>query len=147
MTWTYSGDPSASDRDFVRFWLGDTDTTDQQLSDEEIAALLTIEGSPRAAALSGARRLLAKYSRLVDKSVGDLSVSYSQRRAGLETLIGSLKRDMVLAGGMPISGGQSKARKETVEADTDRVKPSFHRDQFTEQGGVTGTVSGDDESS
>ena len=43
MTWTYGGAPgttsSATRRDAVRLLVGDTDTTDQQVSDEEIAQL------------------------------------------------------------------------------------------------------------
>jgi len=41
MTWTYGGAPgtttSATRRDAVRLLVGDTDTTDQQITDEEIA--------------------------------------------------------------------------------------------------------------
>lgn len=39
MTWTYL-DSRLVPRDEVRFYIGDTDTTDQQLSDEDIAYLL-----------------------------------------------------------------------------------------------------------
>ena len=37
MTWTYSGDPATNARDSIRFLVGDTDTNDQLVSDEEIA--------------------------------------------------------------------------------------------------------------
>ena len=36
MTWSYSGDPASSDRDAIRFYIGDTDTTLQLLQDEDI---------------------------------------------------------------------------------------------------------------
>jgi hypothetical protein len=32
MTWSYSGDPSSSSTDAVRFLVGDTDTNDQLIS-------------------------------------------------------------------------------------------------------------------
>jgi adenosylmethionine-8-amino-7-oxononanoate aminotransferase len=60
MTWTYSGNPAASALDQVRFTIGDTDTTDQQLSNaaEAIAAKLARESDS-------------------SKSVGDMSLSRS----------------------------------------------------------------------
>lgn len=36
MSWSYSGDPTASSLDAVRFLVRDTDTTNQLISDEEI---------------------------------------------------------------------------------------------------------------
>lgn len=40
MTWTYSGDPSSSDLDTIRFLVGDTETTEQKISNEEIDYLI-----------------------------------------------------------------------------------------------------------
>lgn len=37
MTWTYTGNPAASSKDAIRYLIGDTDTTFQLMSDEEIA--------------------------------------------------------------------------------------------------------------
>src|SRR6185312_7119498 len=45
--WTYSGDPRASDKDAVRFWMGDTDPTDKQVMDGEINYGLTIYSDPK----------------------------------------------------------------------------------------------------
>ena len=45
MTWTYTGDPNVSDRDKIRFLIGDTDTNDQLVNDEEIEWALTEAGS------------------------------------------------------------------------------------------------------
>jgi len=47
MTWTYSGNPANSSSDAVRFLIGDTDTTDQLISNEEIAYLVTVHGNIR----------------------------------------------------------------------------------------------------
>jgi hypothetical protein len=41
MTFTYSGDPSTSTRNYVRFLINDTNSTDALFSDEEIAYLIT----------------------------------------------------------------------------------------------------------
>ena len=80
MGWNYSGDPAASIGDEVRFLIGDTDSTDPLLSDEEIEYLLAGSGSPRQAAYDGCVDIAGKFARMASsKSVGDLSISYSDR--------------------------------------------------------------------
>jgi hypothetical protein len=83
MTWTYSGDPSASAKDAVRFTIGDTDDTDELISDEEVTYLISIHNGVGMASVGAARAIAAKYSRKADQSraVGDLSLSqqYSQQ--------------------------------------------------------------------
>lgn len=82
MTWTYSGDPADSEKDAVRFLIGDTDTTDQLLSDEEIVYTITTAGSLYQAAHDSAYAIASTFARLAtSKSVGDLSLSYSDRAA------------------------------------------------------------------
>lgn len=79
MTWTYSGDPSTSDRDAVRFLVADTDSTDPLINDEEIAYLLAVYTEPPHAATAAARAIAAKFSRQSDqaRTVGDLTLSES----------------------------------------------------------------------
>lgn len=91
MGWTYSGDPSASDLDEIRYLLGDTDTTDQLVTDEEIVYALSLfakeVGIPNfqaAAFIAGG--LASKYVRLIDKTVGSLSLKLSTRAEGFRTL-------------------------------------------------------------
>ena len=134
MAWTYSGDPSDSDRDWVRFRVGDTDSTDPQLTDGEIDSLVSDEGSKEAAALAAVRAILAKYARLVDKSVGDLHLSYSQRQASYQALAERLERLYALRTAIPFAGGISISGKETLEDDTDRVAPFAKRGQFSQPG-------------
>lgn len=57
MAATYSGNPSSSDSDKVRFLLGDTDMTDPKFQDPEIAFLLTEWNDPYLAASEGAQQL------------------------------------------------------------------------------------------
>ncbi len=78
MAWTYSGDPSLSDLDMVRWHVGDTDVTKQEAQDEEIQASLDRYGSPERAGARVARSLSAKYARLFDKAAGDVRKSLSQ---------------------------------------------------------------------
>jgi hypothetical protein len=137
MTWTYSGDPSASNRDAVRFSTGDTDTDNQIFSDEEIAYALAQSGdSVLDASILLVRAGLAKYARSVDKSVGDLSKSYSQITAHLRALLPDLEAQRRASGGLlrVYAGGMSKADKATQKADTDADVTPFHKDQFRNRG-------------
>jgi len=78
MTWSYSGNPSSSTLDEVRFLIQDTDTTDQLLSNEEINYLIDAYADDAySAAVASVVALIAKASRAAEesKSVGDLSLS------------------------------------------------------------------------
>lgn len=81
MTWTYSGDPSSSPRNFVRFLIHDTDTTDQLFSDEEVDAILSEwDNDIYESARELAEVLIARFARIADnysKNVGDISLSES----------------------------------------------------------------------
>lgn len=125
MTWTYGGDPSANDRDEVRFLVGDTDTTDQLVTDEEIAYSVSDEATNYNAAAKIARAIAAKFSRKVDKSVGDLKQAYSQRVKQYLELAERLEGEAVGRTAKAYAGGISKSDKETVEEDSDRVEPAF----------------------
>lgn len=127
MAWSYTNNPSTRTIDEVRFLLGDTDADDPQLQDEEITYLLTTYSTARLAALNGARALLAKYARLVDKAVGDLRLSLSQRHEHYQSLIAQLEAGQLLLA-TPFAGGISIADVAARDADSDRVKPAFARD-------------------
>jgi len=136
MTWTYT-DPSTSDRDAVRFLVGDTDTSDQQVTDEEIAYAISSEGSVKTAAAFVCRTIAAKYARFVDKSVGDLKLSYSQRQTAYIKLAEKFESDSSISNAAPYAGGISRADKETVETDDDRVDPRFRRGMQEHKGTLT----------
>lgn len=78
MTWTYSNNPAGSDRDKVRFLIGDTDTTNQLVTDEEINWMLSeANNAPYMAAANLCASLATKFAAKSDysRSVGDLSIS------------------------------------------------------------------------
>lgn len=81
MAWSYSGDPATSSKDAVRFLIFDTDTNDQLLQDAEINWCITQAGdSVYQAAHDAAYAIASKFSRMAtSKTVGDLSLSYSDR--------------------------------------------------------------------
>ena len=127
MSWTYSGDPSQSTLDEVRFLIGDTCPCDQLLQDEEIKYLIASEVDIVSAAVKGAETIAAKFSRLSDESVGQVSVRYSQKSEQYWKLSLKLKSDAALSC-IPYCGGISKSDKETQELDDDRVKPKFTKE-------------------
>jgi hypothetical protein len=78
VTFTYSGDPSSSTRDAVRFLIQDTDTTDQLMQNAEIQWLLdSANDSVYQAAHDACYALASRFNRLANetKQVGDLSIS------------------------------------------------------------------------
>ena len=140
MTWTYGGAPgttsAATRRDAVRLLVGDTDTTDPQVTDEEIAFALTqgaddvyVAGAVICRALSG------KYARLVDSSVESVSASYSQRATQYAELATRLTQDSKRLGsvglGVPDAGGISISDMASVETYPDRVPGAFRIEEFT----------------
>lgn len=87
--WSYSGDPSARDIDWVRFITGDTDETSAStLSDAEITALLTEEGDKWPAAVAACEIRASQFSQksVMSKSVGDLSIAYDYGRSAEKML-------------------------------------------------------------
>jgi hypothetical protein len=124
-------DPSDSPVDAVRFLLGDTGTP-PQLTDPEIEFALDQNANPYSAAAICARALAARYARRVDTKFETIESKYSQLRDSFEQLARSLDTQAKRRGGLgtPIAGGLSKAEVETVQADSDRVKPFFTDNRF-----------------
>ena len=139
MAWTYSGDPSSSARDAIRFLVGDTDTNDQLVTNEEIAWVNNqVSGSDTATTdlYSAAYRTMitiaSKFSRLADQTVGDLKVSLSQKADNARTQADELKALAAREGMVPVpyAGGISVSDKQVDRANSDRVDPFFTSGQF-----------------
>lgn len=128
MAWTYSGDPSKSDLDKIRFVIGDTDLSDKLLNNEEINYIINTYGMTLAP-YKVAESIAAKFSRFVDESVGAVKITYSQRVTHYNELAVRLKLDSVSAA-MPYVGGTSKSDKKASEQNADRVKPKFTKDML-----------------
>lgn len=123
MTWTYSGNPGASNLDALRFLIGDTDSTNAQFTDEELNYLLEeAEESIIHAGLAACVRLIAKYTRYVDQKTGDIDIKYSQRLAQLHGLHRQLREGLTPEW---YFGGISQADIEAVQEDEDRQGPIF----------------------
>ena len=141
--WSYSGDPSTSDRDQVRFLIGDTDREDQLVSDEEIDWSVSTQSDTYAAGSVICDHISSRFSREADKSVSanpgqSITHHLSQRSVAFRTrakqLLSTSASYSVL---IPLCGGISVADKEAVADDSDRVRPAFERDQFGNMGTST----------
>ena len=153
MTWTYGGDPAANARDAIRFLIGDTDTTDQLLSDEEIAWVNTESSGTSTgttalydAAYRCCLTIASKLAREADKQIGDLSVSMSQRAKAYREQAASLKELSGREGGVPIpyAGGITISDKEVDEENSDLFRSWFSSGQFenVRDGGRSQTIRG-----
>lgn len=112
--WTYSGDPTDSAKDEVRFLIGDTDSSTQLISDEEINYLVGIHpavvGSANyLAAAAAARAVAGKYTGAVSKQVGSLRINLAERASQYAELAKSLEEAATTGVGQiigaPILGG------------------------------------------
>ncbi len=121
--WTYTQDPATSSRDAVRFLCGDTDPDRRLLSDGEIAWTISEEANVYMAAARAAHAICAQFATLVQKSVGDLRISYNQRQDHYRALATSLEtRGKEKLGGIYVSG-ISRDDKIAEQEDLDRVPP------------------------
>ena len=138
MTFTYDVDDlgtttASGRRNAVRFLVGDTDSTDVQVQDDEIAFALAQSGdNVYEAGAYCCRAIAAKYSRRVDTELdGALSASYSDLHAHYMALAENLESESKKQSGLGIkAGGISEAAISLLRQDTDRVTPSFRRDRF-----------------
>jgi hypothetical protein len=80
--WSYSGDPSTSDKDAVRFLIPDTDDANRLLLDREIEQALTLEdGDVRSAAalclevIASVQALILKVLKVMDVQTDGAKVS------------------------------------------------------------------------
>ncbi len=119
---TYSGDPLNSPTDEVRFLVGDTDTDNFYLSDAEINYCLTLVYGPAPPAVFpstgnylpaayAADGIIAKLKFLVDESVGDLRVAYTNAHKQFMQVANRMRWRAAISGVPFYVGGLSLAAK------------------------------------
>lgn len=128
MTFSYSTSLTTN-KDKVRFRIGDTDSNRPLLSDEEISAVLASKPAVLPSAFECVEAILAKIARDVDRNAAGISSSRSQSFNHYLELRSKLAREMTTESEMFV-GGLSKAAKQSFESDSDFVKPSFGIGQF-----------------
>lgn len=140
MSWSY--DPSYLDKstemgrlNVVRLLVGDTDTSDQQVQDEEIIfALSETNNSVYYAAAWVANSIASSYARQVDSEIDSTLVAkFSQLHKHFRTLSNNLTRDAIKFEGSALgvfAGGVKVSEVESVQKLTNRLKPKFYDNQF-----------------
>lgn len=116
----------------MRFWVGDVTEATPQLSDEEIAYLLSLTGGNiLQAAIAGCLQLANRYSSQVDFAVEtELRVDLSQRAQAYAKRAQELRDQSKVPGfgglvPVPYAGGISVSDVQRQEQDGDRVPPGF----------------------
>jgi len=127
MTCSYSGDPSTSDLDAVRFLIRDTDCTKNIFENEEITFTLGEEANIYTAAACLLEAAINKSTgTLSSKKVGDLALSFSvaETRKRIETLKakGRVKYEI------PLVPAQDRDSKREHREDVENVPPFFTRE-------------------
>ncbi len=128
MTWSYTGDPSSSNKDAVRFIIGDTNTTDQLLSDEEINWLLGQYGSPSKTAYHACLAIAGKFARLVSQEAGRIKVKAESKYLQYKQLADDFRANEKAGFGKTLTayaGGISKADIAARDANPDKPALPF----------------------
>ena len=135
----YGEDPTGNNLDAIRLLVGDTDTSDELLSDIEINFYLTQTSNLMLAASMAADAIASGYARMIDSEVDEIralaSQRYNQYRSLSQRLAERSKDEAlgglastptgVFAGGLSIAGTRSERNA------SDRVPARFRRDLHT----------------
>lgn len=128
MTWTYSNTSIATDLAKVRLQVGDTDTDDQLITDEEINYVLGRYDDVDRATYETAKIMLAgpNFARATDRTGTGFSASRSQKFQHLKDIIANWKQTSNLNASPTLTGG-SDSEKTTLESDTDYIPAAFEQ--------------------
>jgi len=140
MTWSYSGNPASSDKDTVRFLVGDTKTDDPLVTDEEIDWAITEEINKYCAAALIAESISAYFATQADLvKIGPIweqytkrSENYAKKAKDLRNKSSNKNTFAVYAGGIDI------ADKINHYNDTTLIQPEFTKG-FTDMDAVDTT--------
>lgn len=135
---TYSGDPTSSPKDEVRFLVGDTGELDGnfELSDPEINYQFKVINGNAAPPAQGnflaaaycADALVARYKKAADKAVGDLHIAYSNLLKNFQAIASRLRARAAIAAAPMYVGGLSIAQKQAIRADPDLISTAVEVD-------------------
>lgn len=128
MTFSYDeSNVGDSEKDQIRLMIGDTNSDESLLSDEEINYILGRHSNLYGAAAEACEAIVAQYSKRSDSSVFDnLDIDLSQVVEQYRELAQEFRRKSLVAS-TPFAGGISVSDKDSREDDSDRVSPRFKR--------------------
>jgi len=134
MTWSYSGDPTTSMKDAVRFTIGDTDGNHQLLQDEEIYYIVLPQAEGGLAVTNVywagklcADKLAARFAPSTQIKLGDWSGDYQQRYQQFRQMSIDLEQ-MVAMQAKPFFGGTQPLEPE--HCTPKRIKIGMWEDHY-----------------
>ena len=127
MTFTYSSTSLSTNLAKVRLRLGDTNSDDPLLTDEEINVYLDdANDDVRGASLRACRAIVAKFARTVNDSAAGINSSKTSKFTQYKDLLEVLEEDARSGStATPFVGGVSRARADDTATDTDFRPHSF----------------------
>jgi len=132
MAWSYSGNPSSSPLDELRFKIGDTDPAAPIFSDEELEYILTNNGGNMMASCTQCvQAAIAKYGRLKDEVVGGLQAKYQQIYENYQRMWQDIMNGTSIFGANLVNvfaGGLLIDDKLSQYDDTSKIQPKFTKD-------------------
>ena len=129
MTWSYD-ESLPTDRDKIRFKIGDIDTEEQLLSNETLDTLLVIRNDVTLASIDAVEGILAKFAREIDRQALGLGGPRSQKTLHYRELLKELRAEAARGSTGIFFGGGSIAEKTAILSDPDKPKAPFRIDQF-----------------
>lgn len=140
---SYSGNPTDSDTDLVRFLIQDISAT-PDLTTAEVNYLIIEEGTGYPAATEACRILARRYAKQPgSKSIGDISISYADlTKRYTELAITLAARSTRSTAPVPYLGGLSASEKRTNESNTDRERVFASDEQWANRQVTGGGGSG-----
>lgn len=130
---------------FVRLKIGDTDSSNYALADEDIRLLAAdVGGNDYATAIACAEALAARYTAESNGSVGDVTAWGGDLADKYRKLAVTLRRQFTLRNATPYSGGLLKSEHEIRQEDDTLVQPSFTRDLQEVSGSATSADTSED---
>ena len=123
---SYSGDPSRTPRDAVRFYVGDTNRDRPLLDDREVDFAVGLHDNPLLAAAVLAEHLMGKFAREADVTVGPVSKSFSTISDAFRKKAAQLRCEANKRAGVSFPATTVQG-KENLELDTTLTQPSFRK--------------------
>jgi len=139
--WTYDAsdlnkNTEEGRKNIVRLLIGDTDTTDQQLQDEEIIfALSSNKDHVYAAGVFAVNAILSKYSRLVNVELDEaIREDYSDLIKNYNEIRNELARKAKFGtGGIRFfATGMTQLDFEAARSDPNRIKPGISQEDWSD---------------
>lgn len=129
MGWTYSGDPSLSNKDAVRFLIGDTQSDSPLSTDEEIEWSLSINNNNIYRSAGDIAEGIAAYfaTQAETTVIGPIREENGRRAELYSKKAVELKRKAQEKGNIEFyAGGLSVSEKIATQSNGDAVQPAFY---------------------